>query len=188
MQKLYAYVDETGQETHAPFFLVSVVIVEGERERIEQVLERIERISKKGTRKWNKAKDERRTRYIELVFRERVFVGKLYFSVDFQKTDFVEATISATAEAIKRHTQDEYKATVLVDGLKKTERNRFAVGLRRQGVRTDTVRGRKDEVDIFIRLADALCGFLRQALTGREAFQKLMEQALLDGLLTRVGK
>ena len=96
-----------------------MVIVEGERERIEKVLERIERISKKGTRKWNKAKDDRRTQYIELVFRERVFVGKLYFSVDFQKTDFVEATISATAEAIKRHTQEEYKATVLVDGLKK---------------------------------------------------------------------
>src|SRR3972149_3378115 len=103
MQKLYAYVDETGQETHAPFFLVSVVIIEDERERIEKVLQRIERISKKGTRKWNKAKDDRRTRYIELVLQERVFVGKLYFSVDFQKADFVEATISGTAEAIQKH-------------------------------------------------------------------------------------
>lgn len=188
MQKLYCYVDETGQETHAPFFLVSVVIVEDERERLEKVLERIEYISKKGRRKWNKAEDDRRTRYIELVFQERAFVGKLYFSVDFARTDYVQATILGTAEAIKKYAQKEYKATVTVDGLKKPERNRFAVGLRREGVRTQTVRGRSDEVDIFIRLADALCGFLRQALTGRKAFQKLMEQAIREGYLVRVGK
>jgi len=93
LAKVQCYVDETGQETHAPFFLVSVVIVEEDREHLENVLERIERISRKGTRKWNKAQDKRRTKYIELVFQEKRFRGKFYYVVDETKEDYVQATI-----------------------------------------------------------------------------------------------
>jgi len=34
MQKLYCYIDETGQDAGSKFFLVSVVIAEGEREKM----------------------------------------------------------------------------------------------------------------------------------------------------------
>lgn len=188
MQKLYCYVDETGQEEHAPFFLVSVVIFEDERDQAQEILRRIEDTSKKGSRKWNKAKDDRRTKYIELVFGEKLFVGRFFFSVDETRGDYVAATITGTAEAIKAYAHEDYRASVRIDGLKKSERNRFAVGLRNQGIRTATVGGATDETDIFIRLADALCGFLRQALTGRGDFQKLMRQAERDGYLKRVNK
>lgn len=41
-QKLYCYVDETGQDTEGQLFLVSVVVTEQEQETIARELERIE--------------------------------------------------------------------------------------------------------------------------------------------------
>ncbi len=41
-QKLYCYVDETGQDTEGHLFLVSVVVTEQERESFARELERIE--------------------------------------------------------------------------------------------------------------------------------------------------
>lgn len=41
-QKLYCYVDETGQDTEGQLFLVSVVVTEQEQESFAHELERIE--------------------------------------------------------------------------------------------------------------------------------------------------
>ena len=48
MQKLYCYVDETGQNTKGRLFIVSVIVTEGEREELARQLEEIEKASKKG--------------------------------------------------------------------------------------------------------------------------------------------
>lgn len=55
MQKLYAYVDESGQDTKGALFVVGVVVLETERESILKELEQIEEKSGKRVRKWNKA-------------------------------------------------------------------------------------------------------------------------------------
>ncbi len=48
MQKIYCYVDETGQDTKGEFFLVSVVIAKDERDNLIEKLEEIERSTGKG--------------------------------------------------------------------------------------------------------------------------------------------
>ena len=45
--KLWAYIDESGQDTAGAFFVVGVVVLDAEREHIAQELERIETYSKK---------------------------------------------------------------------------------------------------------------------------------------------
>ena len=61
MQKLYCYVDESGQDTEGKLFLVSVVITGSEREGLRNKLRKIEQMSGKGTKKWKKAtRDHRR--------------------------------------------------------------------------------------------------------------------------------
>jgi len=51
-------------------------------------------------------------------------------------------------------------------------------------IRVRKVRGvRKDESDALIRLADALCGFVRGAVEGQEAMQGLLEQGKRTGFL-----
>jgi hypothetical protein len=43
MDKIYCYVDESGQHTHGEYFLVSVLITDEDRETIEQILFNITR-------------------------------------------------------------------------------------------------------------------------------------------------
>ncbi len=46
----------------------------------------------------------------------------------------------ATAKAINEKAKDFYQATVVVDGLKKSEKGKFAVGLRKLKIRVKKVR------------------------------------------------
>ena len=63
MQKLYCYVDETGQDTQGNLFIVSVVIAEDERVRLLKQLEQIEKSTRKGRRKWMKTREEQQFQY-----------------------------------------------------------------------------------------------------------------------------
>jgi len=188
MQKLYCYVDETGQETKGGLFLVCVVITKSERNHLIKALKQIEQESGKGKRKWNKAKDANRSAYIRRILQEPAFKAKLHYALYHGSTEYVRLTIEATAHAIAHFTNKPYKATVIIDGLGKSERRTFGAQLRKRGIQTAKVRGATEQANIFIRLADALCGFLRQAEKGREEFRRIMDKAIREGYLTRVGE
>jgi hypothetical protein len=48
------------------------------------------------------------------------------------------------------------------------------------------VQGRRDESDEFIRLADAMAGFVRDALEGNQQMGVLFERARRQGLIEEV--
>lgn len=73
---------------------------------------------------------------------------------------------------------DRPTATVFVDGLVYAERRRFAAGLRKLNVVVHKVQGRRDESDEFIRLADAIAGFVRDALEGDPAIRTMRQNLL----------
>ena len=65
MQKLYCYVDETGQDTVGVFFLVVAVVAEKDSaHRLEKQLEKIEKESGKRALKWNASSFARRQDYL----------------------------------------------------------------------------------------------------------------------------
>lgn len=78
-QKLYCFVDETGQDTQGDFFLVAVVIDE-QPDDLRSALEQIEEASKKGLRKWFHAGKERRHPYIQQVVDFPPVIGFYYSS------------------------------------------------------------------------------------------------------------
>ena len=80
MQKLYCYVDESGQDTKGKFFLVSVVITSSERERLRNKLRKIEQMSGKETKKWTRATRVQRRKYIELIITDKDFLGNIFYS------------------------------------------------------------------------------------------------------------
>ena len=63
-QKLYCYVDETGQDTLGQFFIVAVVITEDVREQLIARLEHIEQVSRKGKAKWTASRPAQRLAYM----------------------------------------------------------------------------------------------------------------------------
>ena len=188
MQKLYCYIDETGQDTEGKFFLVSVIITQPERNNLIQILENIEKKSGKGRLKWARAKDERRIAYITAILQEVAFKDKLYYAVHQNSKDYATLTVITVAQAITEHTQEPYKATVIIDGLQDSQRHIYAAALRKQKIQTNKVVGADDDKDALLRLADALCGFVRDAIEGKPSLQKLLKKAVEDGYIVEVGK
>lgn len=182
-RKLYCYVDETGQDTHGDLFLVSVVITGKERDALRRRLRQIEKSSSKNQKKWRKSTSQQRKRYILDILSVKQLAGRLYFShYEYTKT-YVDLTILSIAKSLHNYTKHSYEVTILIDGLKQSEQFRFAAGLRKLDVKVRKVRGIKDEADEFIRLADALAGFVRDALEGNANMKRLYNQARKQGII-----
>lgn len=187
MQKLYCYVDETGQDTKGDLFIVSIVTTERERNELIEKLEAIEQITGKRRVKWLQAKDAARVKYIQSVLTTPLFRGRLSYAIYRGTVDYLTSTVLSTARAITAYAVGEYKATILVDGLPKSQTRWFGKELRKLQIRTRKVRGvRKEEADALIRLADALCGFTRAAISGRQEFIGLLEKAEREGYIRRL--
>lgn len=162
-KKLYAYVDESGQDTEGLVFVVSVLILGDERSVLQEELERIEVESRKKNTKWNKSHHEFRKAYLEGILKTKSLRGKMFFEKFSDTKKYIQLTSFATAKAIlKKSGSDDYKVTVFVDGFKKREIEVFSRGLRDLRIKTRKIRGvKKDENNAFIRLVDALCGLVR---------------------------
>ena len=183
MQKLYCYVDETGQDTEGVFFLVALVILGGEREDLRGLLREIERRSGKTAKKWKKATLAQKQAYFKEILKSKAFHGKILYRQFSQTRDYPSCIIETIAKGITQKAQRDYKATILIDGLGKEERKVVGSRLRKRHIRTEKIRGLKDENDEFIRLADALAGFVRDALEGKPYAQPLYRKALKEGMI-----
>jgi hypothetical protein len=111
-------------------------------------------------------------------------VGHLYYAHYQETRAYTEMTIRATAEALRHVTQGPYQATVIIDGLGRPERHRVAAGLRHRSIPVHKVRGIRDQADEFIRLADAVAGWVRDSLEGDAEMRRLLDQALRAGAVT----
>ena len=185
-QKIYCYVDETGQDTKGRMFLVSVIVGDKERDELRKIVEDIEKETGKRHGKWQKTNHKIRVAYLERLMQEDILKGKICFSVYKQTQAYVDLTILTVAKSILRKARDDYKASVFVDGLDKVEIRKFTAGLRKLHIRTKKVRGLRDESDALIRLADAFCGFLRDYIEGKEYTKELHSRATRKGILVSV--
>lgn len=77
-QKLYCYVDETGQDTDGNLFIVSVVITGNEQDYCRDLCEQIETESGKGKAKWIKAGYNQKLDYVMRIVHEPYFAGKFF--------------------------------------------------------------------------------------------------------------
>jgi hypothetical protein len=175
-QKLYCYVDETGQDTHGRLFLVAVVIAGEKRAELAPALDRIEEITGKRLSKWRKAAFDRKAAYMRAILSSPHFAGALFFARYLETKAYLDLMVLATARAILLKAKEPYKATVIVDGLSDAEVRRFAHGLRALHVSVRKVRGMEDERDPFIRLADALAGFVRDYIEGQPYATKIYNE------------
>lgn len=185
-QKLYCYVDETGQDTEGELFLVSVVVTEEEQETFARELERIETETGKGRVKWHKTSVARKIAYLAAVLACPVFQRTIFFSHYTDSKAYVDLTVYTTAKAILQRAKADYKATIIVDGLSGSEVRHFSSELRKLHIRIRKVRGARDETEPGIRLADAFAGFLRDALEGQDYAQELYQEARKRGIVREV--
>ena len=184
-KKFFCYVDETGQHTEGDLFIVSVVVVPGpQREEALELCEAVERTTGKGRVKWVRANRNRRHDYMREVLRGQPLEGRLTFAIyRNNRQDYPTMTFQTIAMALQALAGDDYKATVRIDGLPRHQEREVGLILRRRGVKVNKVRGVKDEADSLIRLADALCGLVRNADEGIAEMKTLFEQGIQQGIL-----
>jgi hypothetical protein len=187
MEKLYCYVDESGQHTGGAVFVVSVIVAKAQRDQMVLRLEEVEHQTGKGLSKWMKTRREVGEAYLQAVFSEPLFAKSLYYSASSYSTDFKPLTIIAIAGAVTAaRSGDEYKVSAFIDGLKRSEERTLGSRLRRIGIRTEKVRGVADESNALIRLADAIAGCAREASEGNTTSQKLLLQGIAAGVIGEV--
>jgi hypothetical protein len=167
-QKLYAYVDESGQDTAGRFFVVSVVLFGTDRDTVLARLEALEDRSRKGRVKWRRARYAFRQDYIAGLLDMPLLAESIFVTTFRNARNYFELTVESTARAITAKTQGRsYRVTIFVDGLTRPEQATFTNRLRARGIARKKVRGVRDEQsNAGVRLADALCGLIRDADEG----------------------
>lgn len=186
-QKLYCYVDETGQDTQGKLFIVSVVITKEDRAEIYDLLEKIEKESGKKKTKWIQTKKEFKIAYLKHILNSKQLKHKIYFSLSEDTRAYKEATLITIASAItSAKDQDNYKASIFIDGLNKSEVPKVGASLRKIGIHTEKIRGIKDDRDAIIRLADTISGLIREQIEKVDYVQKLYKLGIENKTLVEV--
>jgi hypothetical protein len=187
MKKLYAYVDETGQETAGAFFLVAVVVAGENRDALIEWLSSIEQATGKGKTPWHKSRHQARQAYMDRVLNDARLGGSIFYSVYPGTRSYHDLTLLTIAKALgERSAGQPYKVTVIIDGLQRSEIRLVSVGLRRIRVPIRKVRGARDESHALVRLADAMAGFLRDAEEGQAEWQARLLRAQMQGIIRKV--
>ncbi len=186
MATIFGYVDESGQDTIGLFFVVSILIVGTERDELNHLLERIEKESGKGILKWRKTSIKKREIYIQLLIKTSFFVHTLFYETFTDSKEYLDMTATAAGDALRVYGADD-KAIVFVDGLRESAVPKFKRQLKPSVDISVKVRGvRKDENNAFIRLADAVCGLVRDAYANQDWAVKTLRLLKKKGLVTKL--
>ncbi len=176
-------------ETEGRIFIVAVVVVDGDPQTVWAACEAFEHDSGKGKFKWRKAEQSKRLDYLRRVFQSPALRGQLCYIVFRGTRDYEAATIEGIARAIHHfEAATDSKNFVYIDALSKNKRRIYGALLRKAGVSTYKVQGvTKDENNALVRLADAVAGFVRDALDGESSeIVTLFEEAESAGALVEV--
>lgn len=185
MQKLYCYVDETGQDTKGALFSVccTIMVSAETRDHLEQLLFKLEQQSQKKS-KWQKTDKKIKNAFLEtLIAHRETMRGHIFIEHFYKIVDFTQSTAQAIARSIIISGNKDLSAIIYIDGLPKKLRNSVAVSLRQQGIITEKIKGLKDEQSALIRLSDTIAGFVRDYLEGEDYakpyFLKLLESGVI---------
>ena len=104
--------------------MVAAVITAANREHVRELLQKIERASGKGKKKWTKATRQQRHTYMDQVVRTTKLQGSLFYAYFSHTTNYLPCILSTTADALTKASAGQpYRATVLIDGLPKAQRH-----------------------------------------------------------------
>lgn len=176
--KLYCFVDETGQDTKGALFLVAVVLKEIDGlVALEKRLQEIEQKTGKKQLKWKKTNNQIKELYLEELIQVKSLQNSIYYSQYQASKEYSKLTSLTIAKAILARQKENYSVIVIIDGLNDREREIVRQELKKLKIKYRKIRGMKDEQNIFLRLANAMAGFLRDN-TEKQAYTKIFMRRL----------
>ncbi len=186
MQKLYCYVDETGQDTKSEIFVVVAVVNDQNQEMLRQQLIEVEGLAKTHQLKWHKLRNDRRLDYLNLILGRKIASRDVYIGRYQKPIPFFFPILDVIERAIKRAAKGEYIAKVYVDGINRKVARSLTNALRSRGISLRLVKSRRDESEPLIRLADMWAGCIRSAFLNNKDSKNIFKQAKERGYLQEV--
>lgn len=191
-EKLYCYVDETGQDTLGRLFIVVAVVTGDERQELSDFLENAEKDSG-GRRKqvWSKKDNKRRKKYLDAAFRPELLKGKIFYEVFKDTKNFERLTAETVAGALGLYsTQNQissYETTIIIDGLNSTAASRVRRILQKHNVKIDKIRGERDESSPLLRLADVSARLVRGATLSNFEYRTRLQKYIDNSIISELG-
>ena len=183
--KLYCFVDETGQDTKGELFLVAVVLKEaGDLIALEKRLEEIEQKTGKRKLKWKKTNNRIKNLYLEELLRIKELKNAIFYAQYRSSKEYSKLTSLTIAKAVLMKNEKDYSVTVVIDGLNDKERETVREELKKLKIKYSKIRGMKDEQSVFLRLADTMAGFLRDAMGGESYAKTFMKRLQTTKIVT----
>jgi len=186
IQKLYCFVDETGQDAGSNLFIVVTVIAWNDVRRLRLNLIELEKRLKIGSKKWHKLRPSSRTEFINAFLRIKCDDLKIYFGRFKKPVPYFFPTLEVIQRSLMSFPKP-MEAVVSIDGLDAVSSKKMTNALRSKHLHLKLVKGWRDESEVLIRLADRFAGCLRQAfLDYNEECKKLILRAEKNGILKEV--
>lgn len=186
MQKLFVYVDESGQDPTSKHFIVVAVVCIKDHDELRNELVAIESLAKTHGLKWQKTQHDRRIRYLSFVLDRKLGAGSVYIGVYSKPVPYFSPVLYVTEKAITHEAKGRYRATVRVDGINRKIAQSLTNALRAQGVSARMVKGVTDEAEPIVRLADMWAGCIRSAYLNEKDAIELLKCAKQSGYLREV--
>lgn len=183
MQKLYCYLDETGQDAKSEFFIVVAIVSDKDQQQLRRQLSDIEEIAQTNRLKWHKTEHRRRMDYLSLVLERNIAKGSVYMAHYQKPIPYFFPIMDVLEKAIKIAAAGSYEARIYVDGIDKKKAMELTNALRSAGISLRIVKGCRDESEPIIRLADMWAGCARSALLGRKDAQDIVKRAKEENYL-----
>ena len=186
VQRLYCYVDESGQDPRSAIFIVVAVVSESDQHRLREQLITVESLAKTGQRKWHKSRSERRLKYLEVVLERQIAHGEVYVGRYQKPLPYFLPVLETIEHGIRHKAIRDYRATVYIDGIDKKKAAELTNAFRLRGIRLELVRSTRDESEPLIRLADMWAGCIRAAALGDADAAALVRKALRSVYLMEI--
>ena len=187
-QKLYAFVDETGQDTRSKHFIVVSVLSADTVEELRASVIELESQSKVGRKKWHKLRSPEREAFLDLTLKHHPGLGHVFYGTFVKPLPFFLPMLETLVNAITALAADDYQAVVYVDGIDHKKSEELTNALRLKGVKVRHVRSARDESEPLIRLADRWAGCIREGIEGNKLNQRIVDAALAIDYLREIGK
>jgi hypothetical protein len=169
--KLYCYVDETGQDTKGKYFLVVIVISDLiDVNVLDRKLSEIEDFSRKLLHKWKHTDKHTKERYLLQVSKVLELKNAIFYRIYKDSKEYTTLTAFSIAAALSIQNRKQYIATIIIDGLNDVERGIVRQELKKLSVHYKKIKGLKDEQSSILRLSDAMAGFLRDAIIDKQPY------------------
>ena len=188
MERIYCYVDETGQDVGSDVFIVVAIVSIGDQEVLRSELIKIEQLARTHSLKWHKTSGKQRLQYLSLVLQQHIAFGDVYFGRYQKPLPYFFPMLEVIEKAIKQTRLKEYKALIIVDGIDAYKTPQLTNALRISGIRLGMVQSRRDESEPLIRLADMWAGCIRAAFRADKKTQTLFQKALHSHAIIEVTK